>query len=32
MWGGYQFANGNLLVTLESVRRFQKAKHEYNMC
>lgn len=31
MWGGYQFKNGHLKVTKESLREFQKAKHAYNM-
>ncbi|PZL73017.1 hypothetical protein CI088_09695, partial [Enterococcus plantarum] len=31
MWGGYQFKNGNLQVTKESLVQFQQAKHAYNM-
>ncbi|MEI5993037.1 hypothetical protein [Candidatus Enterococcus mansonii] len=31
MWGGYQFKNGQLQVTKESLVQFQQAKHTYNM-
>lgn len=31
MWGGYQFKNGELNVSKESLKQFRQAKHAYNM-